>query len=169
MDLLATLEGHENEVKSVAWSHTGRLLATCSRDKTVWIWTRTDDQQDFECVAVLSGHSQDVKNVAWHPHRDELVSCSYDDTVRTWVEEPSTPDEWSCAECLEGHGATVWMAAFEKSPPSTASSSGAEQGTENPRLATCGDDYNIRIWKYHKLPTDTGPSEESRRWEGDMA
>ena len=124
------LEGHESEVKSVAWSAGGNFIATCSRDKSVWIWEEVAED-DFETIAVLQEHEGDVKCVAWHPEEELLASGSYDNEIRLWKEEV---DDWGCVEILRGHSSTVWAVAWELNASSA-------------RLVSCSDDMTIRIWK----------------------
>jgi WD40 repeat protein len=161
------LEGHDSEVKSVAFCPTGPLLATCSRDKSVWIWEELEDD-NFETVAVLQDHEGDVKCVAWHPEEQLLASGSYDDQIRLWREDV---DDWACCARLGGHEGTVWWVEFEGADRVGKVGGAGEMGDEleklletrkkaGPRLISCSDDCTIRLWR--KLPKDNPESEQGR-------
>lgn len=121
------LDGHESEVKSVSWSAGGNFLASCSRDKSIWIWEEIGED-DFETVAVMTEHEGDVKCVCWHPEEELLASGSYDNDIRLWRED----DDWGCVEILRGHVSTVWCLDWEK--------------PHGGRLCSCSSDITIKIW-----------------------
>ncbi|GAB7342097.1 hypothetical protein MBLNU457_g0373t1 [Dothideomycetes sp. NU457] len=161
------LDGHDSEIKSLMFSPTGPLLATCSRDKSVWIWEEMEDD-NFETVAVLQEHEGDVKCVAWHPSEELLASGSYDDSIRLWREDV---DDWACCAHIEGHNGTVWWVEFEGAERAASKRLGESQLSEEqsqllqdreksgPRLISCSDDLTVRIWRRvpkEKKDTPTG-------------
>lgn len=142
-NLMALIEGHENEVKAVAWNRTGNYLASCSRDKTIWIWeTDAETLEEFECISVLSDHEHDIKHIVWHPSFNLLASSLYDDTVRLYRQDDDD-DDWSCVGVLNGHDGTVWCSAFEQSSSSDI------------RLVSVSDDLTARIWTSNSVPDES--------------
>lgn len=178
------LEGHDSEIKSIAWSVHGNFLATCSRDKSLWIWECLDnspshpsfgggagveDEDNYETVAVLQEHDGDVKCVAWHPEEESCIaSASYDEAVRVWREDAD--GEWSCIAVCLGHTATVWcvdwegVAEIQKSRDrvdpaaiDTDDSPDSAMAISGPRLVSSSADGTIRVWRRNPKPPRANP------------
>ncbi|KAF8181251.1 hypothetical protein K438DRAFT_1439900, partial [Mycena galopus ATCC 62051] len=114
------LNGHQNEVRSVAFSHNGTHIVSGSYDRTMCVW---DTETQTQIGAPLEGHTSAVMSVAFSPDGTRIVSGSYDRTVWLWDTKTQTP----VGAPLEGHTSGVMSVAF--SPDGTRIVSGSEDNT----------------------------------------
>jgi len=75
------LEQHEDEVWHLEFSHSGRYLASASKDKTVIIWSM---QSKPTVTHHLKAHTDCVSYVAWSKDDKWLLSAGNDLVVKLW-------------------------------------------------------------------------------------
>jgi len=79
---VATLAKHNDN--SIAFSPTGRHLATGSQDGTAKVWRISPDGTAATCVATLAGHRRVVRSVAFDPTGRFVATGSWDNTAKIW-------------------------------------------------------------------------------------
>ncbi|TVY33397.1 putative cytosolic iron-sulfur protein assembly protein [Lachnellula occidentalis] len=146
------LEGHDSEVKNVAYSPSGQWLASCSRDKSVWIWEDIGEEGDdeFETIAVLQEHEADVKMTGMARCSRVLVM------MRRFDLEGDDEGEWSQIALLKGHEGIVWCLDWEPEVSvkklAVELDSTDEYPRPTPRLISSSSDCSIRIWSIAPAP-----------------
>ncbi len=116
-----TLKGHTKAVHDAAWDPKGALLASCSADLTIKLWSVQDD---YANLRTLHGHDHSVSSVCFMPNGEYLVSASRDKVVKVW--EVGTG---YCTRTLTGHGEWVRMVVSSEDGKMLASCSNDQVGS----------------------------------------
>lgn len=118
----ATLRGHTDEVRCLAFSRDAKLLATGSADHTVRLWQIPDGQ----LLKTLEGHKGPVNGLAVSPDGRVLASAGKDGVAFLW----RLPGAETAVK-LKGHSQRILCLAL--SPDGRV-------------LATGGADATIQLW-----------------------
>ncbi|CDG22349.1 putative WD-repeat family protein [Xenorhabdus poinarii G6] len=77
--LKTVLYGHMDDVEMSQFSPDNKLVATCSRDKTIRVF-----DLEGNSLKVMHGHEADIISISWSACGTSLISSSDDGTIRTW-------------------------------------------------------------------------------------
>lgn len=74
------LQGHRKTILDVAFSPSGRYMATSSMDRSIRLWDRTGKL----LASFLAGHRDWIRTIAFQPDGTRLISGGDDGSIRIW-------------------------------------------------------------------------------------
>jgi WD40 repeat protein len=122
----ATLPGHAEEVRALAFSRDGKLLAAAGglpgRKGEIKIW----DAEKRELLVTINGHTDCIYAVAFSPDGKWLASSSYDKLIKLW--DAATGKE---VRTLKDHIDAIYDLAFTP---------------DGKRLLSAAADRTVKVW-----------------------
>jgi WD40 repeat protein len=115
--VIYTYNGH-TQVLAVAWSPSGKRVASGSRDTTAQAWDVFTGQH----AVIYRGHRDAVTSLSWSPNGQRIASASLDKTVQVW-------DAASGEQRFTYHGHAAGVTSVSWSPDGKYIASGASDKT----------------------------------------
>lgn len=124
--VITTLGGHAQEVRAVAFSPDGKLLAAAgglpARGGEVKIW----DVEKRAELRTIHGHGDCIYSVAFSPDGKTLATASYDKLIKIWDVESGKE-----VRTLKDHIDSVYALAF---------------APDGKRLVSAAADRSVKVW-----------------------
>lgn len=169
--LLGLHSEHSDEVRSIAVSKGGNMMASCSADGSIRLWNAS---LLFPVSPALTGHIGAVYSVDFAPNGKTLASCGEDGTIRLWDPVTGKPlSSWKTSEKPVSHvafspsGNTLASCALDGTiclwDPSTGNQITTFAGSQKPiycvafspsgnTLVSGGAGEEVMLWDIAKRP-----------------
>ena len=138
-ECVEVLQGHEADVKCLAWHPREDMLVTGSYDGSLRVWCEEEGcGGEWVCTQVVEGE-RTVWDVGFEPGSGcALASCDDEGAVALWAFDPASARAGSAvalATRVEGvHSGPAYSLDWDPTP-----------GAATPRLATAGADGNLAV------------------------